>query len=147
MSIVDTVYDLLGAIEANDFDEARSYLADGFTLDGPVPEPIGADQWLGLHQIMNAAMPDFSFNAGEATQNGNVVMVSLQISGTQENTLDLSPMGLPKVAPTGIFVELPEEQSHVTFSGDKVIHIHVEPVSGGGLMGLLGQLGVQLPPH
>ena len=47
MSTVETVRALLAAIEAGEWERARSYLTDDYSFGGAVPEPIGPDAWLG----------------------------------------------------------------------------------------------------
>jgi hypothetical protein len=139
------VRNLLAAIEANDMETAMSYLSSDFQLSGPVPEPIGAREWLGLHSALNQGMPDFSFNVKEVRANGNRVYTTVQISGTQTNDLDLSAMGMGVIPATGMAVQLPEEHPVATFDGDQIVSIDLEPVEGGGVPGILHQLGVAPP--
>jgi hypothetical protein len=141
----DNVRNLLAAIEADDMDTAMSYLADNFQLSGPVPEPIGAREWLGLHSALNQGMPDFSFNVKDVQIDGNRAYVTIQISGTQTNDLDLTAMGMGVVPATGIAVRLPEEHPVATFNGDQIVSIDLEPVEGSGVLGILQQLGAAPP--
>lgn len=145
MNTIDTAKTVVRSIENSDFDTAMGLLTNNFTLAGPVPQPINAQQWLGLHRILNAAMPDFSFNLSGSEVSGNKVTLTVQISGTQQNTLDLSPMEMPTVPATSIRVQLPVERLVLTFEGDKISAINVAPVPGGGLAGILSQLGVEMP--
>ena len=101
----DEVRNLLAAIEADDMNTAMSYLSSDFQLSGPVPEPIGAREWLGLHHALNQGMPDFSFNLKEVRADGNRVYTTVQISGTQTNDLDLSAMGMGIIPATGAAVQ------------------------------------------
>ncbi|WIG58699.1 MAG: hypothetical protein OJF49_001445 [Ktedonobacterales bacterium] len=147
MNAVETVQTVLAAIEATDWERARSYLADDFTFGGAVPEPIGADAWLGVHRALAAAMPDFSFNArGIHDENGRVAG-QVQITGTQTRELALPIAGLAPIPPTGKRVSLPTENVTVTMRGDKLATYVVSEVAGGGLPGILSQLGVALPTH
>ena len=53
----------LAAIEAADWDTARSFLADGFQFTGTMlPAPLGIQEWLGLSMALRAGVPDLSFN-------------------------------------------------------------------------------------
>ncbi len=142
----DEVRNLLAAIEADDMNTAMSYLSRDFQLSGPVPEPIGAREWLGLHHALNQGMPDFSFNLKEVRADGNRVYTTVQISGTQTNDLDLSAMGMGVIPATGAAVQLPQEHPVATFDGNKIVSIDLEPVEGGGVPGILAQLGVVVPP-
>lgn len=147
MNAVETVQTVLAAIEANDWERARGYLADDFIFGGAVPEPIGPDAWLGVHRALGSAMPDFLFNArGLRDENGQVAG-QVQITGTQTRELALPVPGIPRVQPTGKRVSLPAEDITATMRGDKLAAYMVGKVAGGGLPGILAQLGVALPAH
>ena len=90
-------------------------------------------------------MPDWAFNISKVEDKGNVVRFTIQISGTQTNALDLSAMGFLVIPATGIRVQLPTEHVEVTVRGNQVSGVHVDPVQGGGVPGILSQLGVQMP--
>jgi predicted ester cyclase len=147
MSTVETVRALLAAIEAGEWERARSYLTDDYSFGGAVPEPIGPDAWLGIHKALSAAMPDFSFNArGIHEENGKVVG-QVGVTGTQTRELVLPIPGMAPIAPTGKRVSLPTETITVTMRGDKLANLDVSEVAGGGVPGLLTQLGAALPAH
>lgn len=146
MGAAETAKKVFGLIEAKDTQAAAELLSDDFKFSGPVPEPIGGMEWLGLHDKLNDAFPDFSFNLKEEVMvKGDVAHIKVKLSGTHEAELDLSPMGLPSVPSTGKSVNLPEEQLDVTVVDGKVTSVHGEPVEGGGVMGILAQLGVEPP--
>lgn len=147
MNAVETVQTVLAAIEANDWERARGYLADDFIFGGAVPEPIGPDAWLGVHRALGSAMPDFSFNArGLHDENGQVAG-HLQITGTQTRELALPVPGIPRIQPTGKRVSMPTEDITASVRGDKLATFMIGEVAGGGLPGILAQLGVALPAH
>ena len=147
MNAVETMQTVIAAMEATDWARARTSVADDFTFGGAVPQPIGPDAWLAIHQAFAAAMPDFSFNArGFHDENGNAVG-QLQLTGTQINELILPVPGIAPIPPTGRRVSLPVETITATQRGDKLVSIIVAEVAGGGLPGLLAQLGVAIPAH
>lgn len=145
MTAVDTARRVFELIEAKDTAGAAKLLSDDFTFSGPVPEPINGAQWLGIHDKLNAAFPNWKFNLADAHEHGDVIHCAVQITGTHTGDLDLSPMGMPTVPATGKSVKLPREELNVKVVGDKIKSIDGPPVDGGGVMGLLGQLGVQAP--
>lgn len=147
MNAVETVQAVLAAIEAGEWQRARGYLADDFTFSGAVPQPIGPDAWLGVHRALSAAMPDFSFNASGLREQGGKVVGQLQISGTQTRELALPLPGVAPIAPTGRRVSLPAEPITVTAHGERLVNLEVETVAGGGLPGILAQLGAAIPAH
>jgi predicted ester cyclase len=145
VSYADTVLSLLHAIEADDFAQAASYLTNDFTLGGAVRQPLDSQQWLGFHQALTRACPDFSFNARIVGETGDQVTVMVELTGTQTNVFSFPPFGIVDVAPTGKRVHLPQEPVDVTLRGEQVATISVQHVSGGGLPGILSQLGIKLP--
>lgn len=147
MNAVETVQAVLGAIEASDWERARSLLADNFTFGGAVPEPIGPDAWLGIHRALSAAMPDFSFNARDCQEVNGTVTLEVHATGTQTRELVLPIPGLAPIPPTGKRIALPAEGCTVTLRGDKLATYTVSEVPGGGVLGMLAQLGVSLPAH
>jgi hypothetical protein len=145
MDDASVVQMVLRAIEASDFDHAMSHLADGMMFSGATPEPVPADVWLGLHRQMNLACPDFSFNASHLHPHGDVIHVSVSLSGTQQNDLDLTGFGLPFVAATGKSFKLPMEELSFSVDDGMVTGLSVGKVAGGGVAGILSQLGVEMP--
>lgn len=147
MTRIETVQGLLTAIDQQQWDEARSYLTDDFTFGGAVPQPVGADVWLGLHKELAAAMPDLRTNGSDIREEQGVVRMYVQITGTQTRALALSIPGVPVIAPTGKRVQLPKEACTAEFRGDKIAAYSVESHPDGGIPGVLAQLGAALPTH
>lgn len=114
-------------------------------FDGPVPQPIGKNEFIGLQGALVAAIPDWKFNAGEYKEQGDKVMLKVHISGTHTKPLSLPPMGIQSVPPTGKHVQLLYEPLTVTVKNGKATRIESEHVEGGGVSGVLAQLGVKMP--
>jgi hypothetical protein len=146
MNRIDVVKQSLAAIEKNDYSKIRSNATAGTMFDGPVPEPVNLDGFINLQKALIDAMPDWKFNARDYQERGNSVICAVQISGTHTRTLSL-PMIPHAVEATRKHVQLPQEHLEFTFEGDKISRIHVDPVKGGGVMGLLDQLGVKAMAH
>jgi hypothetical protein len=68
-----------------------------------------------------------------------------QITGTHTTTLPPILPGMPAIPPTGHKVMLPVEPIKATIRGDKIAHFEVAATPGGGVPGLLAQIGVQMP--
>ena len=107
--------------------------------------PVGKREFIGLMMAMRKAMPDWKFNAGEYQENGDQVTVPFQISGTQTGELQLPMPGMPAIPPSGKKVSLPSEPSTFTVKNGKLVKLEVANVPGGGVMGILSQLGVNIP--
>jgi predicted ester cyclase len=145
MSAIDIVKAGLAATEAGDFKKLESMLADDMVFAGPVPEPLGKREFLGVQMAMLAAMPDWKFNPTDWKENGDVVTVNFQISGTQTGELSLPMPGLSKLPPSGKKVSMPKEPSTFTVKNGKLARLDVASTPGGGVMGILSQLGVKMP--
>jgi hypothetical protein len=145
MGALDLVKAGLAATEAGDFKKLDSMLADDFQLAGPTPQPVGKKEFIGLQSALHMALPDWKFNATDFKETGDVVTVNFQITGTQTGELSLPMPGLPKLPPSGKKVALPKEQSTFTVKNGKLARLEVASTPGGGVMGLLGQLGVKMP--
>jgi hypothetical protein len=133
------------AFVSKDLDSAASYMSEDFQFSGPVPEPVDKKQWLALMKVLNTAFPDMNYNTRILGVEGNVVRVTNQLTGTHTNDLDLSAMGLGVIPATGKSISNPEERGETTVKDNKVTSVHINAVEGGGLMGILKQLGVAPP--
>ncbi len=67
-------------------------------------------------------------------------------TGTHKGVLDLNPLGMPISLPsTGKSFKLPKSVFTFRAANDKLIYFGEESAEGGGLAGILAQLGVKLP--
>lgn len=128
-----------------DMDALASILADNFQLSGPVPEPVGAEEFLGLIRVMAAAFSELNFNTTITSVEGNAAKTTNQVTGTHSADLDLSMMGMGVIPATGKSFSLPIENGEVIVEGDKIASIYVTPDPNAGLMGILAQLGIEPP--
>jgi predicted ester cyclase len=133
------------AFNAGDLDTLADLLADDFQFSGPVPEPMGRDQFLGLMDVMWNAFPDLQFNTRLVDLNRNVVRFTNQLAGTHTGDLDLSSMGLGVIPPTGRSFSMAREDGETVIQDGYVVSTHVYPTEGAGMMAILGQLGVKVP--
>jgi len=67
------------------------------------------------------------------------------MTGHQTDSFILPPLGMPPIPQMAGTVSLPEEQWDYTLENGKIVRIVVGHVSGGGIQGLLHQIGVDLP--
>ncbi|OGR91226.1 MAG: hypothetical protein A2V88_11145 [Elusimicrobia bacterium RBG_16_66_12] len=145
MSALEMASKLFQAIEAKDMIAAAKYLSDDFTFSGPVPQPVSGGEWLAMHQSLSKAFPDWKFNASNLREEGGKVRGVLQITGTHKGELDLSALGMPNVPATGKAIKLPREEITLTGSDGKFTSLSTAATVGGGVMGVLSQLGVEVP--
>jgi predicted ester cyclase len=144
MSNTDLVKAALAAFESGDTKKAEGLFSDDMVFAGPVPEPVGKKEFLGLQGALVAAIPDWKFNASDFKEQGDKVTLKVHISGTHTKPLTLPPMGIQSLPPTGTHVQLPHETLTVTVKNGKATRMEAERVEGGGVPGVLAQLGVKL---
>jgi len=137
--------DVLAAIEGQDFVKARSLLSDDFQFVGATPQPLSAEQWLGVHQAFAAAMPDFSFHANVTRAGDDKAEGSVQVGGTHTGVLSLPIPGIPTIPPTGKAILNPVERIWVTAKDGKLTRYEIEHLSNGGVSGILAQVGATVP--
>jgi predicted ester cyclase len=145
MNAIDIVKAGLAASESGQTSKFSNSLTDDMVFAGPVPQPVGKREFVGLMTAMVAAMPDWKFNATDFKENGNQVTLTFQITGTQTGELNLPMPGFQKLPATGKHVSLPKEPTTVTVKDGKISRLEAAVVPGGGVMGVLAQLGVPVP--
>ncbi|HLI88392.1 MAG TPA: nuclear transport factor 2 family protein [Ktedonobacteraceae bacterium] len=142
---IDTVKSFMSALEGNDFDQAADYLADTFIFSGWTPQPLDKRSFMGLMQGLKSGIPGLIFNLHNVDEQDNKVTGTLQIAGYQTASINLPQLNLPPVPQMGRSVSLPTENVEYTLANDQIVRIDIERVSGGGVAGLLHQLGVDIP--
>ena len=132
-------------LEGRDLAGLQTMLADGFTAKGPTME-INKEQTLVYLQVLFTAIPDYRFGLTNFQEEGEVVRCTTHESGIHQGVLDLKALGLPvSVPPTGKSFQLPSSTLTIRVVNGKVAYFGEEAVPGGGLAGMLEQLGVRLP--
>lgn len=150
MSAVDTVKDFMIALEAKEFDTAANYLSADFVFSGWTPQPLDREQFLTVTRELKAGLPNLSYHFHAVKdvfdlEQEDSVNAGIQVTGTQTDGFVLPPLGLPPIPQMEGTVSLPEELWSYTLQGDKIARIMVHRVSGGGIQGLLHQLGIDVP--
>ncbi len=153
MSAEELVKTFMIALEAKDYDTANSYLTDDFLFSGWTPQPLGKEQFITIMSGLKAGIPNLTYNfhtihdrrdPQDKLQESYVKMTT-HITGTQTDSFILPPLGTPPIPQMDGTVSLPEESWNYTLANEKITRIVVGHVSGGGIQGLLHQLGVALP--
>ncbi len=145
MSALDIVKAGFAAAESKDWKKFESYVADDFVFSGATPQPVGKKEFVGLQMALQTAMPDWKFNPTNWKENGDKVTVDMQITGTQTKELSLPMPGFPKIPATNKKLSLPSQPGTFTVRNDKLASFEIKDVPGGGLPGILAQLGVKMP--
>lgn len=140
-----TVQTLLEAVQKADLETAKSLLSDEFQFSGLIPEPINRDAWLRMIRNLKRAFPDLDYRFHVEGADGNIVRITAKLKGTHSHDLDVSAMNMGVIPATKKSFVNPHERSKVMVRNGKVTTWVVESLAGGGLMGILGQLGVKSP--
>jgi hypothetical protein len=139
---------LLDSVQRGDFEKAKFLVSNDCQFSGLVPEFIRREAWIGINKNLKKAFPnlDYHFHMdGLEGLDGHVVKISAEIKGTHSGDLDLRSVGLGVTPATNKSFATPHEHCRVTIKGGKVASWVAEPIEGGGLIGILGQLGLAVP--
>ena len=98
-----------------------------------------------LQGTLVKAIPNWKFNASNLKTQGNSLTGTVQVTGTHSATLTPIMPGMPAVPATGKKVSLPSEPFTITIRNDKIASFDVAQVAGGGVPGIMAQIGVALP--
>jgi predicted ester cyclase len=145
MNAIEIVKAGLAASEAGQVGKFADSLSNDMVFAGPLPKPVGKREFIGLQTAMVAAMPDWKYNGKDFKQNGDVVTATFHISGTQTAELNLPMPGFTKIPASGKHVSLPDEGMTFTVKNDKITRIESAGIAGGGVAGVLSQLGASMP--
>ncbi|MBV9711378.1 MAG: ester cyclase [Ktedonobacteraceae bacterium] len=145
MSAIDTVKTFVTALQSGDMQLAADVMAEDFKLSGLTPQELDEREFLVLQSRLLAAMPDFSYNLADVRKEGNEVRATIRVTGTQTGDLSLPMLGLEPIQATGLAVDLAQMETSYHVVDGKVASMHAVPVAGGGLPGLVQQVGTELP--
>ncbi|HZS78542.1 MAG TPA: nuclear transport factor 2 family protein [Ktedonobacteraceae bacterium] len=146
----DIVQAFMEALETRDYERAKEYLADDFRFEGFTTTPLDRGGFLLVMKGLATGMPNMSFHfqgLNEAAERapGSVEEGFVQITGKQTETFELIPLNFPPIPQSNNWVSLPESRWEFTVNQGKIRIISVEHKAGGGITGLLQQLGVRIP--
>jgi predicted ester cyclase len=147
MSAEQVVRDFMDAFEKRGVDAAIPYLADDVTIrvDNP-PQNGGKQEFIGQGWLIKESMPDYKWGAQSITSEGNRVTVVSRWTGTHTGVFRLSALNpnAPDIPPTGKKLAI-ADKFIFTVDGDQITSMHIASPAGGGLVGMLAELGVQMP--
>lgn len=148
MNPEDVVRSFLSEFETSGVDPASAYVADDFVLATTNPPTTGGrDAFIGQGMLIKEAMPDYQWNVQNLSVAGDEVTVDSLWTGTHTGTFRLSMVmpGAPDVPATGIAVQV-ADRFIFTVRGDQLAGMTIDSPQGGGMLGFLQQVGVDLPP-
>ena len=151
-SATETVAAFMTALEAQEFDTAAGYLTDDFVFSGSTPQPLNKNGFVTMMSELASGIPNLSYHfrdihdiPAQQQWQEERVEATIQMTGAQANNFELTPLSLPIIPQLGKSVSLPQEHWQFAVRGDKLAMITTDRVPGGGITGLLGQLGIDVP--
>lgn len=145
ISNIDIVKRALKLAEKGDMETLGELMSDDFAFTGATPQPMNKTQFIELIQTLVTAIPDWQFNATNVSAAGDNVRMVNRITGRNTGRLNFPAMGLNSVPPTGQRVELPPETIDTVVRNGKIVAYIATHAQGGGLVGILTQLGIKVP--
>ncbi|MGI9539043.1 MAG: nuclear transport factor 2 family protein [Miltoncostaeaceae bacterium] len=146
MNAPQAVRALFGAIDAGDLIAARAAMSDRFRRASTrSPEPMGPDAWLDGYRPLVAAFPGMSHAIEDLEGNETDASGAFRVRGVHRGRLIIPALGID-LAPTGRAFELPREPFRARARDGLVTAMDVENPPGGGLDGVLDQIGGAEPP-
>ena len=144
MSRVEAVRQIVAALESDDPRRAGELLTKDFIYQGPFPGPLDRPQFLIYSAEIKKAFPDWSYHfTFIQDEDSDLVRGIIQQQGTHTGTFSLP--GMAALSATDVSVILPIEAVRFRFRENQLACLEIEDASGGGLEGILEQLGVELP--
>lgn len=141
----DIVKNLMNALEANDKEVAANYLADTFIASGWTPQSVNKNAFLNIITEIKEGIPGLIFNLHNVQEtNERTVTATMQIAGYQSDSFIIPELGTPPIPQTASSVNMPPEDVRYTLEHGLVTSMYVQPREGGGIRGLLRQLGIEL---
>lgn len=147
---VETVNAFMQALEAKEFARAGGYLSDALIFGGFTPAPLHKNQFINVMSELAEGFPNLSFTFHGAeeiaeTMEGSRVKGTVQINGSQVNSFQLPALGIGPIPQMARSILLPEENWEYQLENNVITSIRVDRVPGGGVEGLLNQLGFHDP--
>ncbi len=141
MDDIEIIRTWMAAIEAGDRETVASLTDEGFIFE----HTGDAERWdrrtfLEAMAALHEAFPDWRHNPDRFHVEGQEVLSRLHPTGTQQGLLDLGFMEGPRIAPTGLKVELATEEGHWQIRDGKVAQAQFEGPPSAGFTGLMDLL-------
>ncbi len=141
----DIVRNFMNTLETNDLDNTSSYLADNFIFSGWTPDPLNKADFLGLISGLKEGIPGLIFNLHNVQEHDAEISGTIKVTGYQTDSFILPMLGTPPIPQTANSISMPAEDVAYRLDHGQIINFTVQHVTGGGVHGLIRQLGIDLP--
>jgi predicted ester cyclase len=142
MNTQTPMIEFVEAFNQMDIDTMAAHLADTLAFHGPAPKPLSKDQFVGMMRMLHTAFPDIKMNIELVSSDGDEASIMSTMQGTHTGTLDMTAFGAGPITATGKAFKLPPGAFNYTWKDGKIVTIQAQPNPGGGLPGIMQQLGL-----
>jgi predicted ester cyclase len=144
MDSIEIVKAYYAALDSADMEKVDQYVADNYRLMDFTTQPMDINAMLGMMKHFKVAFPNLSHSLSNIRIEGNVVKLTVQLSGTNTANLDLRNMGIGVIPRSRKFVIFPNGDYEFTLKDEKIsIARDVSPASPSRrFSGMLKELGV-----
>lgn len=143
---IELVRNFMTALDDNETSEYERYLAPAFVFIGWIPKPLNRQGFLDVIGGLKEGIPGLIFNLHNVLEAGpQQVTATWHIAGYQTNSFILPTLGLPPIPQMGRSISLPTEEVVYELANNQIRTIQVQPTEGGGIKGILEQLGIDVP--
>jgi hypothetical protein len=143
MSPSDVFLRYSAALDRADLPAMAALIDEAFRLEGAGLDGIGKQAFLAAMRAQLDAFTGYSENPTDLRDEGDVAHFVAHVTGTHTGALALA--GMPSIPATGRAIRLPPEPAWVRVQAGRLLVYHVLPVTGGGIDGILAQIGARQP--
>jgi predicted ester cyclase len=144
MNLTDFVKSFYAAFEVRNYDYIKDSCTPDFVFSGLALKPLNRQETLEMYRTLFRAFPDWKFNLSNFKQMGDRVTCFSRITATHSGSLELPFMDIYSYQPTGKHVQLPLQEISIELRNGKVSRIDTAKTAGGGITGLLEQIGYRV---
>lgn len=143
MTIVRAFFE---ALDSNDMSQVDQYLSEDFQVVDFAPQPMDRNALLELLTQLKKGLPNLRHSLSNLRVEGSVVKLTVQLSGTNSDRIDLRHMGIGVIPSSRKFIIFPNGNFEISIQDDKITLLRdVSPNSPSRRMsGMLRALGVNV---
>jgi hypothetical protein len=143
MTNAEMVKAAMATIEAGNPERLADFLAEDFQCYGLFDQPINKKQYVVLNTALKQGFPDVALNLAVVKEDSEGLIHCTYAPVATHLDLFILP-GLPPLAPSGRSFAAPRDVLIFKVVSGKISELRIEQASGGGFLGLLQYLDVDI---
>lgn len=146
MNKLNIVRAFFEALDSENMSQVDQYISEDFQVVDFSPKPMDRDALLEFLTQLKKGIPNLRHSLSNLNAEGNVVKLTVQLSGRNSDRIDLRHMGIGIIPSTRRFIIFPSANFEATLQDDKFILLRdVSPDSPSRrISGMLRALGVNV---